>query len=82
MKNDGISIFRVNEIEGTLERKYFVQTGLHPRNFNITPNGKFLICACRDSNVIQVFEINKENGNLMNSNKDINIDKPVCVQFL
>ena len=82
LKNDGIAIFKVNKNEGTLEKKGFVETGLHPRNFNITPNGKFLICACRDSNVIQVFEINKENGNLINVNKDINIDKPVCVKFL
>ena len=82
LKNDGIAIFKVNKNEGTLEKKGFVETGLHPRNSNITPNGKFLICACRDSNVIQVFEINKENGNLINVNKDINIDKPVCVKFL
>ena len=82
LKNDGIAIFKVNKNEGTLEKKGFVETGLHPRNFNITPNGKFLICACRDSNVIQVFEINKENGNLINANKNINIDKPVCVKFL
>ena len=82
LKNDGIAIFKVNKNEGTLEKKGFVETGLHPRNFNITPNGKFLICACRDSNVIQVFEINKENGYLINANKDINIDKPVCVKFL
>ena len=82
LKNDGIAIFKVDKIGGTLEKKGFVETGLHPRNFNITPNGKFLICACRDSNVIQVFEINKENGYLINANKDINIDKPVCVKFL
>ena len=82
LKNDGIAIFKVDKIGGTLEKKGFVETGLHPRNFNITPNGKFLICACRDSNVIQVFEINKENGSLINANKDINIDKPVCVKFL
>ena len=82
LKKDGIAIFKIDKTGGTLEKKGFVETGLHPRNFNITPNGKFLICACRDSNVIQVFEINKENGNLINANKDINIDKPVCVKFL
>ena len=82
LKNDGIAIFKVNKIEGTLEKKGFVNTGIHPRNFNITPNGKYLICACRDSNVIQLFEINKGEGHLINANKDIKIDKPVCVKFL
>ena len=82
LKDDGISIFKVNKMNGNVEHKGFVKTGIHPRNFNITPNGKFLICACRDSNVIQIYEINQENGNLNYINKDINIDKPVCVKFL
>ena len=83
LKNDGISVFKVNKIEGTVEKNFFVKTEIHPRNFNITPNGKFLVCACRDSNVIQIFEINEENGNLENIGKDIiSVEKPVCVQFL
>ena len=82
LKDDGISIFKVDKINGNLEQKGFVKTGIHPRNFNITPNGKFLICACRDSNKIQFYEINQENGDLKYVNKDINIDKPVCVKFL
>lgn len=82
LKDDGISIFKVDKINGNLEKKGFVKTGIHPRNFNITPNGKFLICACRDSNKIQFYEINQENGDLKYVNKDINIDKPVCVKFL
>ena len=82
LKNDGIAIFKVNKIEGTLEKNGFVKTEIHPRNFNISPNGKFLLCACRDSNVIQIFEIINENGNLININKNIDVEKPVCVQFL
>ena len=82
LKNDGISIFKVNKDNGNVEKKGFVKTGIHPRNFNITPNGKYLICTCRDSNVIQIYEINQENGELKYINKDINIDKPVCVKFL
>ena len=82
LKDDGISIFKVNKMNGNVEHKGFVKTGIHPRNFNITPNGKFLICACRDSNVIQIYEINQENGNLNYINKDFNMYKPVCVKFL
>ena len=82
LKNDGIAIFKVNKNDGTLEKKSFVKTGIHPRNFNITPNGKFLICTCRDSNVIQIYEIDEKDGNITYINKDINIDKPVCVKFL
>ena len=83
LKNDGIAVFKVDKIKGIVEKKYFVKTGIHPRNFNITPNGKFLICTCRDSNIVQIYEINKENGDLKYiSNKDIIIGKPVCIKFL
>lgn len=83
LKNDGIAVFKVDKMKGIVEKKSFVKTGIHPRNFNITPNGKFLICACRDSNAVQIYEINNENGDLKYiNNKDIIIDKPVCIKFL
>ena len=81
LKKDGISIFKVNKDNGTVEKIGFQDTAIHPRNFAISPNGKFLLCACRDSNVIQVYEINKDSGMLKNVDKDIKIDKPVCVKF-
>ena len=42
LKGDGITIFRVNG-NGTLTRVGKQSTGKHPRNFAITPNGKFLL---------------------------------------
>ena len=35
----------------------------------------------RDSNVIQVYERNAENGLLTDTHQDIRVDKPVCIQF-
>ena len=35
----------------------------------------------KDNNTIQVFKINQDTGALTNLNKDIKIDKPVCIQF-
>lgn len=81
LKNDGIAIFSVSP-DGTLTPAGYQPTGLHPRNFNITPNGKYLLVACRDSNTIQVFERNADNGLLKDIHKDIRIDKPVCIQFV
>ena len=82
LKKDGISIFKVDKQKGSVEKIGFVKSGIHPRNFNITPNGKYLLCACRDSNFIEIFEINPENGNLLKINKEIRIEKPVCIKFL
>lgn len=82
LKEDGIAIFEVNAQKGTLAKVGYQLTGVHPRNFTITPNGKFLLVACRDSNVIQVYERNADTGLLTNTQKDIKIDKPACIQLM
>ena len=82
LKKDGISIFKVDKNKGTVQKIGYQETGIHPRNFGITPNGKYLLCACRDSNLIQIYEIDQDKGFLTNIHKDIVIDKPVCVKFL
>ena len=81
LKNDGIAIFKVNTNTGLLAKAGYQPTGTHPRNFNITPNGKFLLCACRDSNAIQVFKINPKTGLLTDTHHDIHIDRPACIKF-
>ncbi len=81
LKGDGISIFSVNEETGELEKINFQPTGIHPRNFVITPDGSFLLVACRDNNKIQVFKVDKESGLLSDTNNDILVSKPVCLKF-
>jgi 3-carboxymuconate cyclase len=80
-KGDGLAIFSINKESGKLTNIGYQPTESHPRNFIITPDGKHLLCACRDGNVIQVFTIDKENGLLKNINKDIKVSKPVCLKF-
>lgn len=81
LKADGISIFKVNGKTGKLTKVGYVLTGIHPRNFNITPNDRFLLCACRDSNVIEVYRRNTATGMLTLSSR-IPMKKPVCVKFV
>ena len=82
LKNEGIAIFSVDQKTGLLSRVGYQPTAAHPRQFNITPDGRFLLCCCRDSNKIQVFRREKETGLLMDTGKDIIVSKAVCVQFL
>ncbi|KAA6338125.1 6-phosphogluconolactonase [termite gut metagenome] len=79
-KADGIAIFKI-EANGTLTKAGYQLTGIHPRNFNITPNGKFLLVACRNSNTIQLFERDKDTGLLTDTERNIAIDKPMCIMF-
>lgn len=81
LQADGLAIFEINQADGKLTRIGYELTGIHPRNFNITPNGKYLLVACRDDNKIQVFERNQETGLVTNTGKDIKLDKPVCIKF-
>jgi 6-phosphogluconolactonase (cycloisomerase 2 family) len=81
LKADGIGVFAIDAEDGTLTKVGYQLTAKHPRNFAITPNGKFLLVAGRDDNVIQVYSIDKETGLLTNTRQDIAIDKPVCIVF-
>lgn len=81
LKADGIAVFSIHPENGTLTQAGYQSTGIHPRNFIITPNGKFLLCANRDSNSIQVFEIDKETGLLHDTEKRMECHKPVCLKI-
>ena len=82
LKGDGLAIFEVNPETGMLAKVGYQLTGIHPRNFIITPNGKYLLAACRDSHVIQVFQRDPVTGLLSDTHQDISINKPVCIQFV
>lgn len=81
LKKDGIAIFAINPKNGTLTKIGYQLTGVHPRNFAITPNGKYLLVACRDNNKIQVFQRNETTGELTETSQEIEVDKPTCILF-
>ena len=81
LQGDGISIWRINADDGLLTRVGFQPTGIHPRNFGITPNGRLLLCACRDSHEVQMFRRDAETGLLTPTDKNIEMPSPTCVQF-
>lgn len=82
LKKDGIAIFSVNQETGKVKSVGYQNTGIHPRNFAISPDGRFLLCACRDSNRIEVYSINQENGQLTLTDKSFSVSAPVCICFL
>ena len=82
LKADGIAVFSVNQETGMLTKAGYQLTGIHPRNFIITPDGRFLLVACRDSNVIQIFRRDEKTGLLVDTGKTIDTSKPVCLKFI
>lgn len=82
LKSDGISILTIDPQTALVHKIGYQLTGIHPRNFALSPGDRFLLCACRDSNVIQVFARNAETGELTPTGHDITMTMPMCVKFV
>lgn len=82
LKGEGIAVFSVDASTGMLQKVGYQPTGSHPRNFVITPNGKYLLCACRYDNRIEIFRIRPTDGLLEDTGKTISFSQPVCLKFI
>jgi 3-carboxymuconate cyclase len=82
LKNDGITVFAVLP-DGKLEMNGYTKTGVHPRNFAITPDDNWVVVACRDSNTIEFYNRDSESG-MLSAKASLTISsikKPVFVSF-
>jgi len=78
LRGDGISVFEVGA-DGTLTYVGYQATGIHPRNFNITPNGRFVLVACRDTDAIEIYARSSSTGLLTFTGRSIPVSRPVFV---
>ena len=78
LRGDGISVFEVGA-DGTLTYVGYQATGTHPRNFNITPNGRFVLVACRDTDAIEIYARSSSTGLLTFTGRSIPVSRPVFV---
>ena len=78
LRGDGISVFEVGA-DGSLTYVGFQATGAHPRNFNVTPNGRFVLVACRDTDAIEIYARSSETGLLTFTGRTIPVTRPVFV---
>lgn len=80
--NDGISIFKIGD-DGLLEKVQYHHTGIHPRNFAVSPDGNTLLVACMESKCVQVYPIDNTTGAVGPVAKTLELeDRPVCLLFL
>jgi len=80
---NSIAFFAIESYSKRLIRLGSVSTyGNWPRNFTLSPNGKFMLVANQKSGNITVFKINSETGVPEFTDIQIKIPGPVCLEFL
>lgn len=78
--NDGIATFRIGE-DGVPRFLSYSNCGEHPRNFHITPDGRYVLVACKNDRRIEVWKRNRRDGSLLNTGTvlDFGDEEPVCI---
>jgi len=78
--NDGIATFEIGE-DGVPQFLSYDNCGDHPRNFHITPDGRYVLVACKNDRHIEVWKRNRRDGSLRNTGTvlDFGDEEPVCI---
>ncbi|KXW15041.1 3-carboxymuconate cyclase [Streptococcus pneumoniae] len=79
--HDSIAVYTILA-DGSLELLEIVPThGQTPRDFDLTPDQKFLIVVHQDSDNVTVFKRNCDNGRLAELSNDFHVPEAVCIRF-
>lgn len=76
-----IALFKIDEVGSLTYVSSFPSKGKTPRHFAFNPNGKFMVVANQDSNNLVVFKIDTETGELIETDVNIEVPTPTCIQF-
>jgi 6-phosphogluconolactonase len=81
--HDSIAVFARDQVAGTLSLVEIVPCGgAHPRNFALSDDGSWLVCANRDSNNLASFRVDPATGRLEASGQKATVPSPTCVLFV
>jgi 6-phosphogluconolactonase len=79
---DEITCFRVDPANGQLQLEAtYPSGGDTPRDFAISPDGKFLVVANQDSETMRVYRIDPKSGVLTQAGADLRVLSPASVAF-
>lgn len=81
--HNSIAVFSIDSNSNKITSKGMVSVeGDWPRNFTLTPDGKYMLVANQNSGNITVFKIHPETGVPEFTGKEIKLPSPVCLEFL
>lgn len=79
--HDSLAVFSVNP-DGTLRLVGITPCGgKHPRNFELSPDGAWLVCANMNSDNLVSFRVDAATGRLTRTGSAVTVPQPVCVLF-
>jgi len=78
---DAITLFAIDRTGAMRKKAVYGTKGKAPRNFNLSPDGRFLLVANQQSDNIAVFRRNPQTGELTDTGREIRVPAPVCVLF-
>lgn len=81
--HDSLSVFKLDDTGKHAEMIQNIKTqGIYPRDFNLSPDGKYLVVAHKDSDNVVVFTIDHNTGKLSLLNQDFIVAEAVAVEFV
>lgn len=79
--HESIAVFAIQP-DGTLQLVEITPCGgKHPRNFELSPDGRWLVCANQNSNNLVSFKVDATTGRLTATGSTVTVPQAVCVLF-
>ena len=75
---DTIAVFRIGS---RLKKVADTKVGKVPRGFVLSPDGRFLLAASQDDDIIQAYRINAKTGLLAAAGEPVKAPTPICLRF-
>ncbi|PKM65005.1 MAG: 6-phosphogluconolactonase [Firmicutes bacterium HGW-Firmicutes-19] len=80
--HDSISVFETMEYGRFVKMIQNVSTeGIHPRDFNLSPDDEYLVVGNMESNTLTLFRRDMTTGKLSLLQRDVYVPEPVCILF-
>lgn len=78
---NSITVFKIQD-SGSIERIQVLEdVPAHPRDFNMDPNGRFLLVAGQHADGIETYRIDVNTGKLSRTGQKIQMKAPACILF-
>ena len=80
--HDSIAVFAIAPTTGALVPVETVSTGgRNPRNFALSPDGRWLVCGHQDTPLLTVFRVDPATGQLLRTPHTAEVPTCICVLF-